>query len=73
MSEETQHDHGNCVFCEVTAAMGPLLQSLGGSDEAKKHFRQSRLEFMKGVRSMLDDRIESMSSQKPAGTRVVVE
>lgn len=62
-----------CVFCEVSEAMGPLLQAVGGSENVRSHFRASRLEFLKGLRAMLDERIVHMAEPQRKGTRVVVE
>ena len=62
-----------CVFCEVSEAMGPLLHSFGGSEKVTSHFRASRLEFLKGLRAMLDERIEHMAQPPRKGTRVEVE
>ena len=71
--DKTQAGTERCVLCEVSQVVGPLLQSLGGSEKVSEHFRASRLEFLKGVRAMLDERIEKMSHEPRKGTRVVVE
>ena len=78
MSEETAgerhtHDHKHCLCCEANEAIGKLLRHWGGSEEVKAHFRQSRIEFLKGVRSLLDERIERLNRPGTKGTRVVVE
>jgi hypothetical protein len=43
------------------------------SDATKDHFRNSRIEFLKGIRSLLDDRIANLSREEHKGTRVTVE
>jgi hypothetical protein len=40
---------------------------------AMGHFRQSRIEFLMGVRELLNHRIDRMSREKNAGASVVVE
>ena len=44
------------------------------SDAAREHLRNSRIEFLKAVRSLIDDRIERLSATGPQqGTKVTVE
>ena len=71
MSEE--HDHKHCVCCEANDALSRVFKMMGGSEEVSNHFRQSRLEFLKGVRALLDERIEHLGKSGHKGTRVVVE
>ena len=41
---------------------------------AGKHFREAKLEFLRGVRELIDHRIDRLSRKPSAkGTRVVVE
>jgi hypothetical protein len=75
MSEETaQTPAGStCFFCEATDAMKKFLDDIGPSEEAKTHFRQSRVELLKGIRRIIDDRIERVGRTEHKGTHVVVE
>jgi hypothetical protein len=41
--------------------------------EAGDHFRASRVEFLKGIRSLIDDRIAHLSREEHKGTHVTVE
>jgi hypothetical protein len=43
------------------------------SSEAREHIRNSRLEFLKAIRSLIDDRIEHLSKTEQRGTKVTVE
>jgi hypothetical protein len=62
--------HTGCFFC--TTAM-PLMERVW-NEATRHHFRNSRIEFLKGVRSMIDDRIAHLSKHEEAkGTRVTVE
>lgn len=64
------HSHTEgCFFC--TTAM-PMLQNLV-SEATRDHFRNSRVEFLKGLRSLLDQRIAHMSREEPKGTHVTVD
>ena len=68
--KETPHQHGpGCFFCSTAI---PLLGKLW-SDTTRDHFRNSRVEFLKGIRSLIDQRIEHLSRESAKGTRVTVE
>jgi len=58
-----------CFFCSVAL---PFLERCW-PEPARDHFRNSRLEFLKGIRSLLDDRIASLSREEAKGTHVTVE
>ena len=64
------HDHNEgCFFC--TTAM-PMLENLV-SEATRDHFRNSRVEFLRGLRSLLDERIAHLSREESKGTHVTVE
>lgn len=68
-------EKANCVAgpgCLICGTLKPLFGRMW-SDATNDHFRNSRIEFMKGVRSLIDDRINRMSRDEPKGTRVTVE
>ncbi len=67
-STHTEHAEG-CFVCQVAR---PFLRNLW-TDATRNHFRNSRVEFLKGVRSLLDDRIEKLSRHEQKGQRVTVE
>jgi hypothetical protein len=75
MSEETAENQtqGNCFFCRATDAMGRVFRAMGPSEEASSHFRQSRIEFLKGIRRVVDDRIENLNRSGQRGTSVPVD
>ncbi len=59
-----------CFFC--TTAL-PLIEHCWG-EATRGHFRNSRVEFLKGLRSLLDDRIAHLSKEaEHKGTHVTVE
>ena len=77
MSDECKKSNCAC------RGMGPVVTSVveramenTEQNEANSHFRTARVEFLKGLRSMIDSRIEKMS--KPAkhedtGTTVPID
>ncbi len=69
MDENTSAAHQNgCFFCTVL----PMMEQRW-SEATKGHFRNSRVEFLKGLRALLDDRIAKLSREESKGTRVTVE
>jgi hypothetical protein len=50
----------------------PLLERCW-PEATRDHFRTSRIEFLKGLRSLLDDRIAHLSRKTEKGTHVAVE
>jgi hypothetical protein len=43
------------------------------SDVARQHLRNSRIEFLKAIRSLIDERIQQLSRADQQGTKVSVE
>jgi hypothetical protein len=69
-AQAQQPDTHGCFYCSTAK---PLLQQLW-SDATRGHFRQSRIEFLKGIRSIIDDRISHLSKHaEQKGTHVTVE
>jgi hypothetical protein len=56
---------------------GPMfkdfLKAVLPSEEAGNHFRNARIEFLQGMRTFLDEKIEAMRQNQPQGTKVTVE
>ncbi len=66
---ETARQTG-CFFCTTAK---PLIEQIW-TEATRDHFRTSRLEFLKGLRSLIDDRIAHLSRvQETKGTHVPVE
>ncbi len=63
------HRPGGCFFCGVAM---PMLERCW-SEATRDHFRNSRIEFLKGLRSIIDSRIAYLSRDQQKGTRVTVE
>jgi hypothetical protein len=75
MSEQTaeRHSHENCFCCEASESIGSFIRSVLPSAEAVNHFRQARIEVLKGFRRIIDDRIDRLGRNQPKGTKVTVE
>ena len=67
--------HPGCFFC--TTAL-PLLERYVSvercaSEATRDHFRASRVEFLKGLRALLDARIEQCAKPRAKGEKINVE
>ncbi|MGA9885266.1 MAG: hypothetical protein WBQ34_16245 [Candidatus Acidiferrales bacterium] len=61
---------GQCVCHEVLDHLGKILEV---SPAVKQHLMNSRVEFLKAVRAVLDQRIERLSAAAQRGSRITVE
>jgi hypothetical protein len=43
------------------------------SPKVREHFTNSRIEFLKGIRAVIDSRIEHLSNTGRRGTKIAVE
>jgi hypothetical protein len=69
---ETAQSQVNCLCMGMGPKVTEMLQCR--SEAAAGHLRNARIEFLKAVRTMLDERIEHLASaQKKKGTTVTVE
>ena len=64
---------GTCVCQGAGPALSELLRRLGPPAEARRHFEAARLEFLKGLRAVLDARIEQCSKAAAKGEQISVE
>jgi len=67
--DEKQSTPPGCFVCQT---MRPLFENMW-STQTREHFRASRVEFLKGIRSLIDQRIERLSHHEEKGQRVTVE
>ncbi len=70
MSEQAK---SSCVCMGAGPEISQLLKRLGPGEAAESHFRSARVEFLKGIRAMLDRQIEDLSRAPGKGTRVPVD
>jgi hypothetical protein len=68
-NESKSADAPGCFYC---LNVRPFVRHVW-SEATKDHFRTSRVEFLKGVRSILDEKINHLSRHEPKGTHVTVE
>ncbi len=62
--------HQRCLCDEVL----DLVQArLGVSPQVRQHLANSRIEFLKAIRGVIDERIEQLSKPVQQGTKIRVE
>lgn len=62
MTQKKCEEH---VFdCPVGKFFTDLDKIFGKKSEFAKHITQSRIEFLKGIRSLVDERIENLEKQR---------
>jgi hypothetical protein len=48
-------------------------EAFGVSPKVREHFTNSRIEFLKGIRAVIDSRSEHLSNTGQRGTKIAVE
>jgi hypothetical protein len=72
-AQSTARDHAAYEACPCREIVDTVREYLGVSPAVRQHLANSRVEFLKALREMLDARIEHLSSQTQKGTKVAVE
>ena len=62
-----------CLCQGAGPTMTELLQRLAPPAEARRHFDTARVEFLKGLRAVLEARIERLTKSKARGQAIKVE
>ncbi len=62
------------AFCDALRdGLHRAADSVTPPEAAIGHFREARVEFLRGIRELIDHRINRMSRAKSGGTNIVVE
>lgn len=59
-----------CLCCEI---VNHFREAFEVSPKVREHFTNSRIEFLKGIRAVIDSRIEHLSNAGQRGTKIAVE
>ena len=73
MDEQHTHQHAGCFFCDIAAPQIEALMDHVWPQDTREHFRNARVEILKGMRSMLDARIDHLSKHAAKGTKIAVD
>ena len=72
--KKSEKAQGGSCFCQGAGpAFSDLVRRFGPPEEARRHFDAARLEFLKGLRALVDARIEEVSKRKVKGQKISVE
>ncbi|MBW2610433.1 MAG: hypothetical protein JRC68_08845 [Deltaproteobacteria bacterium] len=71
-------DNSDAVFCPVGRFFADLEDVFGKKSKVFNHLKKSRVEFLKAIRTLVDEKIESLDKKGPAKkggkrTRIKVE
>jgi hypothetical protein len=72
-AQSTAREHAAHEPCPCREIVDTVREYLGISPAVRQHLANSRVEFLKALREILDARIEHLSSQPQKGTKVAVE
>jgi hypothetical protein len=74
IKKKSQKTEGSPCVCQ---GAGPLvsefLRRIGPPHEARRHFEAARIEFLKGLRALIDARIEQISKSEAKGQKISVQ
>jgi hypothetical protein len=78
MTEEKRTDTADAASVKASLAViadevGRLLRRVAPSAEAQAHFRLAHVECLKGIRKVIDERIDGLSKAHEQGTSIRVE
>lgn len=59
--------------CLCREIVNQFREAFGVSPQVREHFTNSRIEFLKGIRAVIDSRIEHLSNTGQRGTKIAVE
>jgi hypothetical protein len=71
-----QHTVGERVLnerCLCREVFDHLRDTFGVSPAVRQHLANSRIEFLKAIREVIDERIERLSKTAQHGTKIAVE
>ena len=71
--QSTSGEPRGCFCMGAGPEMSDLFRKMGPGAEARRHFRNARIELLKGIRSFIDERIETLSRHEQKGAHVNVE
>ena len=69
----TTNDQATYERCLCRELVDTVREFVGISPAVKQHLSNSRVEFLKAIRQVIDERIDHLSRQGQRGTKVAVE
>ncbi len=68
-----KQESGACLCYGAGPALSELLRRIGPPEQARRHFDAARVEFLKGLRALIDARIEQVSKARNKGEKIELE
>jgi hypothetical protein len=62
-----------CLCQGLGPGLSDLLRRLGPPEQARQHFETARIEILKGLRALIDARIQQVSKRLDKGQKIQVE
>jgi hypothetical protein len=69
----SQNSTSDGPFSRLGRSLDDLLGACAPSKEVSEHFANARVEVLKGLRAMIDARIDRLSSKGRTGVSITVE
>ena len=63
----------DCICGGAGPALTDFLKHMGPPEGARQHFSQARVEFLKGLRAIIDKKIDEINKHPERGDKVTVE
>ena len=71
--QQTPNERVVYEACPCREVVNTVREVLGISPAVRQHLTNSRVEFLKAIREIIDARIEHLSGEGQKGTKVAVE
>jgi hypothetical protein len=72
--EQASATGAGCGCKGAGPVLSEMLRKILPDENVRVHFRNARIEVLKGIRTLIDQRIEHLSQhQQPKGSKIVVE
>lgn len=72
-TQSTTDDQVTYERCLCREVIDTVREFVGVSPAVRQHLSNSRVEFLKAIRQVIDERIDHLSGQSQRGTKVAVE
>lgn len=72
-NKSSKQPTGLCLCQGLGPGFSDLLRRLGPPEQARQHFETARLEILKGLRAIIDARIQQVSKRRDRGQKIPVE
>ena len=73
MKRKTKQANAATLSEAMQPAVQEIMRRLTPPEEVRRHFQSARLELLKGIRALLDARIERLSKGKSKGEQIEIE